>query len=155
MRRLDVETAQKQQRALRLRNLGVSYDAIAEELGYAGKSGAWKAVKAALDRAVIEPAREQRILQSERLDLMVTRCLQAVLSGDLEQVRNVLAIEKRRADLWGLDAPKNVEVMGTGGGPVQTDVGALLIERLRQLNPASNPAPAQADMVINAEVVDE
>lgn len=155
MRRLDVQTAQKQQRALRLRNLGVSYEAIADELGYAGKSGAWKAVKAALDRAVIEPAREQRILQSERLDLMVSRCLQAVLSGDLEQVRNVLAIEKRRADLWGLDAPKNVEVVGSNGGPVQTDVGALLLERLRHLNPALNDVALPAlETPVDVEVVE-
>ena len=134
MRRLDIETAEKQRKALRLRNLGISYDQIADELGYASRSGSWKAVKTALDRSFIEPAREQRLLQSERLDMMVTRCLQAVLSGDLDQVRNVLAIEKRRADLWGLDSARNVvEVVGSQGGPIQTDVGALLIERLRSL----------------------
>jgi len=58
----------------------------------------------------------------------------AVLNGDLEQVRNVLAIEKRRADLWGLDAPKNVEVLGAfanvGG---DTNVAGLLLERLQTL----------------------
>ncbi len=134
MRRLDIETAEKQRKALRLRNLGISYDQIADELGYASRSGSWKAVKTALDRSFVEPAREQRLLQSERLDMMVTRCLQAVLSGDLDQVRNVLAIEKRRADLWGLDSARNVvEVVGSQGGPIQTDVGALLIERLRSL----------------------
>ncbi len=140
VRQLDVETADKQRRALRLRNLGASYDQIADELGYAGRSGAWKAVKAALDRAVIEPAMEQRVIQSERLDLMVMRCLGAVLNGDLEQVRNVLAIEKRRADLWGLDAPKNVEVLGAfanvGG---DTNVAGLLLERLQTLASLSTP----------------
>lgn len=134
MRHLDVEVADKQRRALRLRNLGASYDQIADELGYAGRSGAWKAVKAALDRAVIEPAMEQRVIQSERLDLMVMRCLGAVLNGDLEQVRNVLAIEKRRADLWGLDAPKNVEVLGAFANVgQQVDVAGVIMERLQAL----------------------
>ena len=147
MKRLDVETADKQRRALRLRNLGASYDQIADELGYAGRSGAWKAVKAALDRAVIEPAMEQRVIQSERLDLMVMRCLGAVLNGDLEQVRNVLAIEKRRADLWGLDAPKNVEVLGafaSVGG--QMDVAGVLLERLQSLS-AVQPQAIEAQTV--------
>lgn len=139
MRRLDVETAQKQQRALELRNLGLSYDRIAEQLNYAGRSGAWNAVKAALDRALVEPAREQRIIADQRLDLLLQRVLPAVLQGDLEQVRNVLAIEKRRADLWGLDAPKGVEVTGVDGGPIETDVGALLRRRLTEMSAIPSP----------------
>lgn len=148
MRQLDVETADKQRRALRLRNLGASYDQIADELGYAGRSGAWKAVKAALDRAVIEPAMEQRVIQSERLDLMVMRCLGAVLNGDLEQVRNVLAIEKRRADLWGLDAPKNVEVLGAFANVTagDGDVAGLLLDRLQTLA-SLTAAPIDAELV--------
>jgi hypothetical protein len=140
MRRLDVEVAQKQQRALELRNVGVNYDRIAAELGYKDRSGAWRAVKAALDRAIVEPAQEQRILQNNRLDLLTRQALAAVLAGDLDQIQNVLRIEKRRSDLWGLDAPKNVEVSGPAGAPIRTDVGELLLERLKALQ-AGVPLP--------------
>lgn len=137
---MNVEVIQKQQKALRLRNLGASYDQIAEQMGYHDRSGARKAVKACLDRAEFEPVMEQRIIQADRLDLMVTRCLQAVLNGDLDQVRNVLAIEKRRADLWGLDATKTIEVTGQDGGAIQTDLGQVLIDRLHALSDSSQSA---------------
>lgn len=146
MRRLDVEVAKKQQRAVELRNLGVDFDRIAAELGYADRSGAWRAVEAGLKRSIVEPAHEQRVLQSNRLDLLTRQALQAVLAGDLDQIQNVLRIEKRRSDLWGLDAPKNVEVTGPNGGPVQTDVGALLLERLRQLNGSEVPVEGFAEL---------
>lgn len=133
MRRLDVEKADKQRKALELRRLGVNYDRIASELDYSDRSGAWRAVKAALDRAVVEPAQEMRMIATERLDLLTRASLEAVLRGDLEQIPNVLRVEKRRAELWGLDQPKAVEVTGLDGGPISTDVGALLLERLRQL----------------------
>lgn len=136
MRKIDVETTERQIRAVKLRGLGASYDQIAETLGYSNRSGAWKAVKAGLDRAVVESVKEMRVLQAERLDLMVMRCLEAVLNGDLDQVRNVIAIEKRRADLWGLDATRTVEITGADGGAIETDVGQLLIERLKSLSPA-------------------
>ena len=73
------------------------------------------------------------MIATERLDLLTRASLEAVLRGDLEQIPNVLRVEKRRAELWGLDQPKAVEVSGLGGGPINTDVGALLLERLRQL----------------------
>ena len=147
MRRLDTQTAGKQQRALELRNLGVDYDRIAKELGYSDRSGAWRATKAALDRAVVEPAAEMRILQTTRLDLLTRQALAAVLAGQLDQIPNVLRIEKRRSDLWGLDAPKAGEVAGADGGAIRTDVGEILLERLRQLAEASQPEVIEAGVI--------
>ena len=146
---MNVEVIQKQQKALRLRNLGASYDQIAEQLDYFDRSGARKAVKACLDRAEFEPVIEQRFIQSERLDMMVMRCLQAVLNGDLDQVRNVLAIEKRRAELWGLDASKTIEVTGQDGGAIQTDLGQVLVERLRSLAGSSESTLGASESVSN------
>lgn len=157
MKRMNVEVIQKQQKALRLRNLGASYDQIAEQMGYFDRSGARKAVKACLDRAEFEPVMEQRFIQSERLDMMVTRCLQAVLNGDLDQVRNVIAIEKRRAELWGLDATKTIEVTGQDGGAIQTDLGQVLIDRLRSLSVSSESTlgTAQSDSeIIDTHIVE-
>lgn len=152
MKRMNVEVIQKQQKALRLRNLGASYDQIAEQMGYFDRSGARKAVKACLDRAEFEPVMEQRFIQSERLDMMVTRCLQAVLNGDLDQVRNVIAIEKRRAELWGLDATKTIEVTGQDGGAIQTDLGQVLMDRLRSLS-VSSESTSEASQ-IDTNVID-
>jgi hypothetical protein len=64
----------------------------------------------------------------------------------------VIAIEKRRADLWGLDSARNVvEVVGSQGGPIQTDVGALLIERLRSLTEGSSENVASLSNVLDVE----
>lgn len=133
MRKVDIETTEKQIRAVKLRGLGASYDQIAETLGYAHRASAWKAVKSGLDRAVVESVKEQRVLMNERLDLMVMRCMEAFLQGDLTQVKNVIAIEKRRADLWGLDASRVLEITGAQGGAIETDIGQVLIDRLRAL----------------------
>jgi hypothetical protein len=143
MRRVDIATADKPQRALELRRLGASYDRIADQLGYSNRSGAWQAVQAALKRAVIEPAREQRIIADQRLDFLLQRSLVAFADGDLDQIRNILAIEKRRADLWGLDAPKGVEVTGRDGGPIETDVGALLRRRLVEMGAVVEMEPTR------------
>lgn len=133
MLKLDAELQQKRVKAIRLRTMGATYEQIAQELGYANKGGAYKAVKAGLHEAVVESAMEMRVVQNDKLDLLLSRCFTAFLNGDLDQVKNILAIEKRRADLWGLDASKSVAVTGADGGPVQTDVGQVLLERLRQL----------------------
>lgn len=133
MLKLDAQLQQKRERAIRLRTMGATYDQIAKELGYSNKGGAYKAVKAGLHEAIVESAMEMRVVQNDKLDMLLSRCLTAFMSGDLDQVKNILAIEKRRADLWGLDASKQVAVTGADGGPVQTDVGQVLLERLRQL----------------------
>lgn len=151
----NTQAATKQITALQMRNLGYSYDAIADRLEYANRSGAWKAVQAALNRAVREPAREMRIIQAERLDILVNKCMAAVLTGDLDQVRNVLLIEKRRADLFGLDAKLGVEITGPEGGAIQTDVGQLLMDRLASLSPARNFIDADLGDDAEAEPSDD
>jgi hypothetical protein len=120
--------------------MGATYEQIAKELGYANKGGAYKAVKAGLHEAIVESAMEMRVVQNDKLDLLLSRCLTAFMGGDLDQVKNILAIEKRRADLWGLDASKQVAVTGADGGPIQTDVGQVLLERLRQLGDGAGDA---------------
>jgi hypothetical protein len=155
MLKLDAQLQQKRERAIRLRTMGATYDQIAKELGYANKGGAYKAVKAGLHEAIVESAMEMRVVQNDKLDLLLSRCLTAFMSGDLDQVKNILAIEKRRADLWGLDASKQVAVTGADGGPVQTDVGQVLLERLRQLGEVvSDAIDVSSDEVLPNEADD-
>ena len=52
--RVDAQTVDRQNQALRLLSNGRSYDEIAVALGYASRSGAFYAVKSALERAKAE-----------------------------------------------------------------------------------------------------
>jgi hypothetical protein len=58
----------KQLQALTLRKAGATYEQIAEAVGYRDKSGARKAVEAALRETLREPAEEVRELERMRLD---------------------------------------------------------------------------------------
>jgi len=59
--------------ALRLRAAGESFDAIASELGYAGRSGAYKAVQRVLDSSEHEAAEELRTIGLIRLEAILRR----------------------------------------------------------------------------------
>jgi hypothetical protein len=101
---------ERQRQALELHRTGVGYQAIADRLGYAGPSGAYKAVEAALRKTLQPPADELRTLELERLDLMHQALWPRAVAGNLRAVDRVLSIMKRRSRLLGLDAPKTLAV---------------------------------------------
>lgn len=130
-----IEAHQRQLKALELRLAGVIYEQIAAELGYAGRSGAYKAVESGLKLTMREPAESLRRLSAERLDRATLAIWRRVSSGDLHAIDVLLRLEARRAKLLGLDAPQQVEHAGPGGGPItlsveQTHVLALRFEAL-------------------------
>lgn len=129
------ETASRYREVLELRCAGLSFDEIAKRTGYAGRQGAQQAYNAALKRWGVESVEQQRIVQSERLDRIFTQAYLEARNGNLQAIDRCLKIEKRRAELWGLDAPKQHQVTGPDGGPlaVATDVGQLLSERLEEI----------------------
>jgi hypothetical protein len=99
----------REKRALELRIGRMPFAAIAEEIGYADASGAYKAVQRALRRTLQEPAAELRRVELESLDQLYRAALIVALQpGDrqLEAQRNCLKIMERRARLLGLDAPQ-------------------------------------------------
>ena len=57
-----IDAVAKQHKALALRYSGATFDAIAQELGYANRQGAHMAVEAALQKTIQEPADELRQL---------------------------------------------------------------------------------------------
>ncbi len=62
---------QRQDEALRLRVVErLSFDQIADRLKYADKSGAKKAVEAALDRLSLEPVKDARVLALAELEAL-------------------------------------------------------------------------------------
>lgn len=136
---LTVNVEDKRDRALDLRKEGKTYQAIATELGLQSKSRAHELVQEALQdlrENNREKARQVRDLELVRLDAMIEK-----LWSKIDQPRvvdSILRIMQRRADLLGLDAPKNIRLGGEGGGPIQTADATPVVqltdqERLRRL----------------------
>lgn len=103
-----IDVAERQRQAVELRRAGASYEQIARQLEYRGKSGAFAAVRAALKKAVVEEVDELRTLEQERLDLAQAAIWVQVRNGNLGAIDRFLRIQDRRARLLGLDAPMKV-----------------------------------------------
>lgn len=117
---------ERQQQALELRRAGVGFQEIADEVGYASPSGAYKAVTTALKKTLQEPADEVRRLELERLDRLFRGVWEQATSGDTSALDRALKIMNRRAELLGLDAPEKHDVT-SGGEPMQ--VTTIVVER--------------------------
>jgi len=104
-----LNAAEKQAQALELRKAGMTFQDIADKLGYADHKGAHKAVMTALRKTIQEPADELRKLELERLDVMLKSLWPFVLKGSPRHVEQALKVMDRRASYLGLDAPKQVE----------------------------------------------
>ena len=102
----------RQARAVELAIAGWSYDAIARELGYATRSGAWKAVQRALQDRVAHGVDELRELELARLEQLHHAHWAAALHGDHKSATVVLRAMDKRIRLMGLEhEPERVEPM--------------------------------------------
>lgn len=94
------EVAERQQRALALHLQGATFDQIAQVLGYATRSGAHRAVQAALQNRVPTASRlEAYKLEAARCDLVLTALAPSVKAGDPKSVALFLAASERRTVL--------------------------------------------------------
>jgi hypothetical protein len=110
-----IKAAERQLEALNLRRAGMGYQEIARQLGYKGPNGSWHAVHAALRRAVREPADAVRKVELSRLDALLAAIWdKATLQADGESIDRCLRIMRRRSELLGLDAPKNMKLQHSG-----------------------------------------
>ena len=100
-----IAAAERQAKALALRKAGLACADIARQLGYAGPSGAHKAIMTALRALTREPAQELRELELARLDDLLLGLWTDARRGSVAKVDRVLKIMARRAALLGLDAP--------------------------------------------------
>jgi len=125
VRRRDLEAA-------RLAALRFSYDQIATQLGYDDRSGAWRAVRRGQELIAREPHDNMVLLDLHELDEMARQAWAVLqrthyvvdkgavvvwegrpLNDDgpiLAAIAKLLDIQRRRADLVGLDAPKRLRV---------------------------------------------
>lgn len=119
--------------ALSLRIEGMSYAAIAAQMGIA-VSNAYNLVSdalAKLEAETAEKAAEIRRIEVDRLDAMLKALWPAVKQGEPRAIEVSLKTMERRSKLLGLDAPTKQEVSGPDGGAIPIeDARALLGERL-------------------------
>lgn len=148
----ELATAERDAEAARLRSRGMSYRAIATDLGVE-VAAAHAAVQRALAAVVAEPAADVRALELDRLDAMYAAVLGVLerkhitvnngkviqlpdedgkltpLEDDapiLQAVDRLLKIQARRAALLGLDAPVKAETGVTLNYVIQgVDLGQL------------------------------
>ena len=116
-----VQAHERHLQALELRKAGATYQAIAEQLGYAHAKSAYKAVASALRATLREPAAGVRELEVARLDSALLAVWRRVQAGDDKAIDRLLRISERRAKLLGLDAAIRKELSGPGGGPLTID----------------------------------
>jgi len=86
----------------------LDFDAIAQQVGYANRSGAWKAVVRLVESRAAESVKDADVIiamEVERLDAMLMAVWAKAKKGDVAAVDRVLKIQERRAKLLGLDAP--------------------------------------------------
>lgn len=91
------DTAERDAEAARLRTRGLTYRAIAEQMGYASPSSVHDAVKRCLDAIVEEPGQEVRRLELERLDDMYAAVM-AVLEREHITISQGRIVRKRVLD---------------------------------------------------------
>ncbi|MFA4052532.1 helix-turn-helix domain-containing protein [Mycobacteroides chelonae] len=108
--RAEAEERQRAARALDLRTSGMTYAAVAAELGYSDESGPRKAVDRLLSRIEHEGVSELRQLEGQRLDAMQRAIWTQACGGDIDAIKATLNVMARRAKLYGLDAPQRVQV---------------------------------------------
>lgn len=127
------ETIEKEKKVLELRRGGLTFDLIAERLGYSGASGAHKAYMNACKRIIYEDVTDLRNTELDRLNIAQAAIWGDVINGEdaQDRARAVLALMKimeRRAKLCGLDAPvkSQVEVNVHDRNTIDAEVARLV-----------------------------
>lgn len=143
----------KERRALELRRAGITFDQIAQTLGYKNSDGAWRAVRRAMQRTLRESGAEEiRDQELDRLDRLQAAVWPRALQGDLPAVGAVVRIMERRSKMLGLDAPitAQVKVEHFDGDSIDAEVQRL-IATLEQNMPAKKELETP---IIDGEIVE-
>lgn len=107
-----VATAAKRAKCVELAAKGMSYDEIAQAVGYSNRGAAHKAITAALNAHQAEGVQMLRQLECDRLDSLQRALWADVLAGDVKAVDSVLQIVQARMRLLGLDRPEVLSPRG-------------------------------------------
>ena len=103
------ELLKKERRVVELRQMGITYEVIAKEVGYAGASGAYHAYERALARYPRETFDKKRDLQDQRIERLLAGIYTRALRGEIPAVMAAIKLFERQAKLLGLDAAQKIE----------------------------------------------
>lgn len=116
-----LDAAAKALEAVRLRRNGMTYQEVADEIGYSSKSSAFEAVKRGLAEVrdlTAEEAEELRTLEAMRLDGALQVAWAIMEDEDagnetrLKAVDRVVKTSESRRKLFGLDGPIKINLSG-------------------------------------------
>jgi hypothetical protein len=119
-------------RAVKLALAGYCYEDIAEDVGYANRGTAWRAVNESLNGQLVENVQTYRRIELARLEALQAAHWDAAVSGDdLKAAELVLKVSAQRTKLLGLDrqpmeaeeGTRSIVIVGAGGdylGDLQT-----------------------------------
>ena len=122
-------------RACELRAEGRSLEDVAIELGYAGKSGAFRAIRRGMART-LEPATELRAQTNATLTLLIDEAMDVAMDRQApdrwQAFAALVQLLNRQAKLMGLDAPPR-RALGVLDGEVLATLMAKMERELRSL----------------------
>ena len=92
----------RETRAVEMALAGLTFDSIAEELGYANRSGPWKAVRRAMSRRQAQAVDEYRRVELERLRRLEAVTWPDAVAGDTHAAELMVGIVAARSRLLQL-----------------------------------------------------
>lgn len=128
---------QRELQAVELHLAGVTYDRIAEQLGFeGGRGGAHKAVSRLLARQENEAAEEMKQTAGAQLRRLMVAVMPKAVAGDLKACSELRRLNESWRRLYGLDSPFKVE-------QVRSEVDEKIMELTRQLGGTIPPPPLE------------
>lgn len=125
----DPDVIEKERKVLELRRAGLTFDLIAQEVGYSNASGAHHAFTRALKRTLNNAGSEEmRSTELDRLDRLQRFAWGSAAQGNMRAIETILRIMQRRARLLGLDAPivQEVTTYDGNGNDIDREVQRLV-----------------------------
>ena len=99
--------AARRVRAVELKTAGLTYEQIANELGYTSKGTAYNIVTKALREQTAEAVADLRELENARLDALQHALWDAAMTGDVRSATVIVQIVQTRVRLNGLEPTRD------------------------------------------------
>ena len=101
---------ERQRQALELRQAGLSFQRIADELGYRSRSGAYMAIKAIVEEVDADAVDDYRRLNMPRLNTLLGGIWQPARAGDIGAVNSAVRLISEMNKMLGVHAPVAVTI---------------------------------------------
>lgn len=108
----DIARAERRATVLRLKNAGVSYSAISEQVGVSVQTCV-NDVRAGLQEILREPAEEMIANQKAITRDLIRAMYPAAMRGDADAAKTILKTLEHQAKLFGMYAPQRIHISGS------------------------------------------